>query len=327
MVSEKIENALNESRILALVAEVMVGFEYQAIFQPGFQHLAARTQLLRLAALGLTLFAFALFLSPAAFHQIVERGRLSDALNRFISRVTTVAQAPFAVALGLDIEMVGERILPPPFALLIGVLAGLTALFCWYGIEMIVRAREGGKREEPDGMKSEATDLKERIKFVLMEARVVLPGAQALLGFQFAAVLTDGFDKLPGWLKAVHLASLMAVALCTVLLMTPASFHRIVEQGQATGRMERFSRRMVLASMAFLAPGIAGDMLIVTTKVTHSVSGAYLAAGLTLLVFYGFWFGYMAYLRLRQRRERPLIQRRHSATNRTANLQEGKRKG
>lgn len=301
MLQEKIENALNESRIMALVAEVMVGFEYQAIFQPGFHGLLPLTQHLRLAALGLSLFAFALFLSPAAFHQIVEKGHLSDDLNRFISRMTTVALIPFSIAMGIDLHMVCERIVTPPVAVLISISATLAALFCWYGLELIVILRDGQRREERAEVKSEATELKERIKFVLMEARVVLPGVQALLGFQFAAVLTESFEKLPDWLKEVHLASLLSVALCTVLLMTPAAFHRIVERGQATGRMERFSRRMVLASMAFLAPGIAGDMLIVTYKVTHSPYGAYVASGLTLLIFYGFWFGYMACLRLQQR--------------------------
>ena len=43
----------------------------------------------------------------------------------------------------------------------------------------------------------EETELSTRIKQVLTEARVVLPGAQALLGFQFIAVLTDSFARLP----------------------------------------------------------------------------------------------------------------------------------
>ncbi|MCW3052841.1 MAG: hypothetical protein JWN14_2011, partial [Chthonomonadales bacterium] len=238
--------------------------------------------------------------SPAAFHQIVERGHLSDDLNQFISKTVTVALVPFAIAMGIDFQIIGERILSPPFAALGGMLTALTALFFWYGLEIITIFREGGRRKELSSMESEPTNLKDRLKFVLMEARVVLPGAQALLGFQFAAVLTDSFEKLPAWLKGVHLASLASVALCTMLLMTPAAFHRIVERGQATERMEEFSRRMVLMSMAFLAPGIAGDMLVVTDKITRSPGGAATVAGLTLLIFYGFWFGYMLYLRSRQ---------------------------
>jgi len=299
MLKEKIENALNESRILALVAEVMLGFEYQAVFRPGFHHLTALTQHLRWIGILCMLSAMALFIVPTTYHQIVEAGHLRENLNRFISKVTTVGLIPFAVALGIDVHTVGERVLPPVVAAIVGVVSVLTALCCWYGIEIMVLYREKRREKETPDMEDEPTDLKDRIKFVLMEARVVLPGVQALLGFQFAVVLTDSFEKMPGGLKVVHLASLLSVAFCTILLMTPASYHRIVEHGRSTERMEAFSRRMVLASMAFLVPGIAGDMLIVTERIVHSLGAAITAGGLTLLAFYGFWFGYMYFLRFR----------------------------
>ena len=74
--------------------------------------------------------------------------------------------------------------------------------------------------------------LEEKIDQMLTEARVVLPGAQALLGFQLAIVLTDGFEKLPAGLKLIHGAALIFVALAIILLMTPAPYHRIVYAGQ-----------------------------------------------------------------------------------------------
>ena len=56
---------------------------------------------------------------------------------------------------------------------------------------------------------------------MLIEARVVLPGVQALLGFQFVVVLTDSFERLPPFSQYVHLASLGLMALAMILLMTP----------------------------------------------------------------------------------------------------------
>jgi len=41
------------------------------------------------------------------------------------------------------------------------------------------------------------TSLEQRITQMLTEARVVLPGVQALLGFQLVSVLTQAFEKLP----------------------------------------------------------------------------------------------------------------------------------
>jgi len=42
---------------------------------------------------------------------------------------------------------------------------------------------------------------------------MVLPGAQALLGFQFITVFMQSYDRLPSSVKYVHLASLSATAL------------------------------------------------------------------------------------------------------------------
>jgi hypothetical protein len=35
------------------------------------------------------------------------------------------------------------------------------------------------------------------VEQLLTEARVIIPGGQALFGFQFIAMLTKGFDQLP----------------------------------------------------------------------------------------------------------------------------------
>jgi hypothetical protein len=125
----------------------------------------------------------------------------------------------------------------------------------------------------------------------------VLPGAQALVGFQFAAVLTESFDKLPPLIKTIHIAALACVALSTVFLMAPAAFHRIVEEGEDTERLHRFASAMILASMAFLAMGIAGDVLVVADKIFASLTAGVLLSAITLFAYLGWWFGYMVYRR------------------------------
>jgi hypothetical protein len=85
-------------------------------------------------------------------------------------------------------------------------------------------------------VRSEEVPLPRRIDQMLTEARVILPGAQALLGFQLAVALTQGFDGLPPASKALHAGGLGFVALSTVLLMAPAAYHRIVYDGDASKR-------------------------------------------------------------------------------------------
>src|SRR5438270_548930 len=66
----------------------------------------------------------------------------------------------------------------------------------------------------------------------LTAARVSIPRAQALLGFQFVVVFVRSFAELPGWGKISHAVALAAIALSVVLLMTPGALHRNAYDGE-----------------------------------------------------------------------------------------------
>lgn len=308
---DKIDNALNEGRMLILGAEVLLGFQYRSVFESGFDRLPRATQDLKVVALGLMLVAVALLLWPGAYHRIVENGEDSERLHRFTTGVLGVALLPFALALGIDLYAATEKVTGQAGGVIAGVSAALVAFTLWYGVEARDRGRCRAQIEEAgrmaadqEGREPAGTPVKDKIKHVLTEARVVLPGAQALLGFQFATMLVEGFDKLPQSSKYAHLASLALIALSTVLLMMPAAYHRIVEQGEETERFHRVATRIVLAAMVPLALGIAGDFFVVVRKVSGSAQTGTAAATLTLAMCYGLWFGYPAYRR-RQAPARP----------------------
>ena len=134
---------------------------------------------------------------------------------------------------------------------------------------------------------------------VLTEIRMVLPGVQALLGFGFAATLMDAFPRLPAASQALHLAGVACVALATILLMTPAARHRLVEGGEDTEAFHRFASRLLLAAMVPLALGIAAEFAVVVRRITESVALAATGAVLAGLLFFGFWFGVGAWARVR----------------------------
>src|SRR5207237_2506187 len=125
----------------------------------------------------------------------------------------------------------------------------------------------------------------------------VLPGAQALLRFQLITMLMDAFDKLPQPSKYVHVVSLSLMALSIILLMTPAAYHRIVEEGEDTERFHRVVSTFLLLAMIPLPMGICGDLYVVFQKVTQSDAIAITASLLILSFFYGLWFGFTLYRR------------------------------
>jgi FtsH-binding integral membrane protein len=289
---DKTRIALDEARILVLVAQVLLGFQYQAVFQKNFERLPEASQNIKLLALILLLVALGLLMSPAPYNLIVDKDAEDPAFLRFVTAIMGIALVPFALGLGGDVYVAVDYVAGFVPGIVAGIVAILFALFLWYGLEIMVR--KPAPKEKGDSMQSkqEPTPLKDKIQFVLTETRVVLPGAQALLGFQFATMLTEAFDKLPASMKYLHLASLFAIAISTMLLMAPAAFHRLADRGDNTERLHTFASAMVLAAMFFLALGIAGDLYIVAQMITKSDTFALVCSIVALLFFYGLWYGY-----------------------------------
>jgi hypothetical protein len=292
----RVQNSLDETRMLILGAQVLLGFQFQATLQPGFDRLPEDVQALKVVGLALMLVAVGLLLAPGAFHQIVERGNDSTRVTSFTTRIAALALLPFAVGMAIDVYVATFNVLGSSIALPAAAVAVAFALLFWYGLEWIVRARVNPTPQENEPM-LEQTKIDDRIRQVLTEARVVLPGVQALLGFQFAAILTEAFTRLPKSSQVVHLISLGLIAAAIVFLMAPAAFHRLVERGEDTERMHRFASVMLLCAMVPLAIGIALDFYVVLLKVLESPSLAIGLAVVSLIFFFGLWFGLTLFVR------------------------------
>src|SRR5579864_4266432 len=65
---KKIQDALNESRILVLGVQVLLSFQYTSVLESAFVKLPLVAQRLELIALGLLLLTFGLLVSPAPYH-------------------------------------------------------------------------------------------------------------------------------------------------------------------------------------------------------------------------------------------------------------------
>jgi hypothetical protein len=304
-IKDKIKTTLDEGRMLILGSQVLLGVQFRSVFETGFDKLYRHAQFVKLGGLGLMLLAVSLLMLPGAYHQIVDDGEDTPQLQRFATAVMSFALLPFALGLGTDFFVAVESLAGRTQGIIAGVAASLVALFFWYGIETVRRHEHGAEEEEEmseddEGESGQGTKVKTKIEHVLTEIRVVLPGAQALLGFGFMTFLMESFEKLPASSRYLHLASLSLIALAVVLMMTPAAYHRLVERGEATERFHRFASRMLLASMVALALGISGDFFVVARKVTQSAGLAAALAAASLLAFYGMWFAYTLCARARR---------------------------
>lgn len=295
--SDKIKAALDESRILILGTQILLGFQYRAVFEQGFAGLPLASQYCVLVALGILLIGIALIMLPGAYHRIVAEGRDTPHVHDFTTMVVEIALVPLMLALGIDYYLISAKILGTVGGIVSGGVIVALALFFWYGLGFMSSYAQwdpGLPREKKQKVAAEMerTSVHDKVEQVLTEARVVLPGAQALLGFQFATILTETFDKLPVASKYVHMSSLMIMGMTVVFLMAPAAYHRIVERGEDTEHFHSVASRLLIVAMILLPLGLCGDLYVVVLVVTGSTVLAITSSVLALTLFYSLWFGF-----------------------------------
>src|SRR5438270_10088922 len=100
---EKVKIALDESRMLVLGAQVLVGFGYRAAFERSFASLSPSIQYSMLGSLGILLVGVALLLSTGAYHRIVHKGQATKDMHSFATKVMDLALLPFLIALAVDL--------------------------------------------------------------------------------------------------------------------------------------------------------------------------------------------------------------------------------
>ena len=145
--------------------------------------------------------------------------------------------------------------------------------------------------------------LERSITHLLEECRMVLPGVQALFGFQLIVVFNNGFDqKLDHNAQMLHYCALILVSLSAALIMAPAAFHRIASPQAVSKPLLNLFTRLLMWGMVPLALGICLDLYLIGTLITSGI-WALLLAVLVFMVLVALWFGAPEWMRVHYRRE------------------------
>lgn len=284
--AEKLKIALDETRMLVLGAQVLLGFQLRSAFAERFADLSPTSRLLDAIALILMTLVVGLLIAPAAHLRIVDEGDVTARTFALVSTLMATALVPFALSLGINLFIVLEQMVTPALASASAVAITAVALWFWFGLGLRALHYRNGKDME---QQQERISLIQKIDQMLTEARVIVPGAQTLLGFQLAVVLTESFDKLPSSSKAMHAVALGLIALSVILLMAPAAYHRIVYAGAASAEFLALSSRFVMAATISMALGLSADIYVVIAKIAASSSIGLAAAVVALLTLIGLW--------------------------------------
>ena len=150
-------------------------------------------------------------------------------------------------------------------------------------------------------MEREPISLEAATGHILEECRMVLPGIQALFGFQLIAIFDETFhEKLSQAQQLLHLAATVLVTVSIALLMAPAALHRQTERHSVSRRFVDVSSRLLLAGMFPLALAIALEAYLVSAVILGRPAHAWWVAAALVAVFAALWLALPA----RERRRR-----------------------
>ena len=161
-VESRLKTALDESRLLILGAQVLFGFQFEAVFQERFPDISDTARHMHGAGLVLMLISISLLIAPSLFHQIVFAG---DSLPGAIATATTLAGIsllPLTVGLGISAFVALEHVFGRSFAIAAGLSFTATGLALLYGIGFALRRDRKNKMQENVGQ--DPAEIQDRSK-------------------------------------------------------------------------------------------------------------------------------------------------------------------
>jgi hypothetical protein len=139
--------------------------------------------------------------------------------------------------------------------------------------------------------------LKEATDHIEQEARMVLPGIQALFGFQLIAVFNSRFGELNLLEQRMHWLALAMTSIATVFTIAPAAYHRQAEPSVISRDFVKTASRWIFRGMSALAVGVCLDFYLIGRLITKSPLQSGVAALVLFALFKGYWTIYPAYKR------------------------------
>jgi hypothetical protein len=137
----------------------------------------------------------------------------------------------------------------------------------------------------------EELSLTSAVTHLLEECRMILPGVQALLGFQLIAVFSATFaEHLSPIEQRIHLLALALLAIAGALVIAPAAYHRQTRPRQVSQHFLILSGRLLLTALVPLMLGIALDFYLIARIILGQTVLSFVLASVLFVFVTGLWF-------------------------------------
>lgn len=137
----------------------------------------------------------------------------------------------------------------------------------------------------------EAESLEKEATHTLEETRMVLPGIQALFGFQLIAVFNQPFTQLLSpQEQRLHLVGVIMTAVAVALTMAPAAYHRQAEPHAISARFLKLASGFLSCGMFALMSSLLVDCYLVARVILKQPIYSLLITTAMGLLYLGLWF-------------------------------------
>jgi len=139
--------------------------------------------------------------------------------------------------------------------------------------------------------KVEKIPLSEAVTHILEECRMVLPGIQALFGFQLIVVFNPTFsEKLSTTERGLHLTAIALIIVAIAMVMAPAAYHRQRDPQSISENFVFVATRLLLYAMFPLMISLGLEFFLIARVITNSLTLSLVLAMLLVSVFLMLWF-------------------------------------
>ena len=127
---------------------------------------------------------------------------------------------------------------------------------------------------------------------------MVLPGIQALFGFQLIAVFNERFKELAEDEQLIHFSATVLITIAIALIMTPAAYHRLAEQTTISKFFVLLASWLIAAAMVPLMLGLTLEVYLLGLLVIGDPKTSLAVSTALFGVFSLLWFVFPLAMRL-----------------------------
>jgi hypothetical protein len=136
-IERRFKIALDETPMLMLGSQILFGFQFDGLFQNGFDALPPSARYADALALLLITLTVGLIIAPSALHRIGYTAQVPPRLLRITNVAAGISLLPFACSLSIDVYLVFRRTFGLNAGLATAGLFALLSFVCWYVVALV----------------------------------------------------------------------------------------------------------------------------------------------------------------------------------------------